>query len=122
MSLVGPRPEVLDEVVLYTADQKRVLEVQPGITDWASIKFRDEDEVLRGSKDPHRDYHILIRPEKMRLALEYVDHRSFWTDIKILWFTAKVVLCPPPVPPKPAINPSKAGINDVSYAQEQTRD
>lgn len=108
MSLVGPRPEVLEEVVLYSEEQKRILGVRPGITDWASIKFRDEDEILRGSPDPHRDYHLLIRPEKMRLGLAYVENHGFWTDMKILWTTAKVVLFPPPAGQKEIYEPSSA--------------
>jgi lipopolysaccharide/colanic/teichoic acid biosynthesis glycosyltransferase len=94
MSLVGPRPEVLDEVVCYSDEEKNLLLVRPGITDWASIKFRDEDEILRGSANPHRAYHERIRPEKVRLGLEYVQHRSFGTDLRILWVTFLAVLNP----------------------------
>jgi lipopolysaccharide/colanic/teichoic acid biosynthesis glycosyltransferase len=94
MSLVGPRPEVRDEVICYTAEEKNLLLVRPGITDWASIRFRDEDEILRGSTDPHRAYHELIRPEKVRLGLHYVQHRSFAMDLHILWLTLLAVLSP----------------------------
>jgi lipopolysaccharide/colanic/teichoic acid biosynthesis glycosyltransferase len=94
MSLVGPRPEVMDEVICYTAEEKNLLLVRPGITDWASIRFRDEDEILRGSTDPHRAYHELIRPEKVRLGLHYVQHRSFAMDLHILWLTVLAVLSP----------------------------
>jgi lipopolysaccharide/colanic/teichoic acid biosynthesis glycosyltransferase len=94
MSLVGPRPEVMDEVICYTAEEKNLLLVRPGITDWASIRFRDEDEILRGSTDPHRAYHELIRPEKVRLGLHYVQHRSFAMDLHILWLTLLAVLSP----------------------------
>ncbi len=94
MSLVGPRPEVMEEVILYTAEEKKLLQVRPGITDWASIRFRDEDEMLRGSKDPHRDYHELIRPQKVRLGLDYVQHASFLTDLHILFLTFLAVLTP----------------------------
>src|SRR6266513_929135 len=66
MSLVGPRPEVVQEVLLYTEEEKRLLEVRPGITDWASIRFRNEGEILRGSADPHTAYREKIRPEKIR--------------------------------------------------------
>ena len=72
MSLVGPRPEVVEEVALYTDEEKRLLGVRPGITDWASIRFRNEGEILRGSVDPHAAYREKIRPEKIRLGLEYV--------------------------------------------------
>ena len=92
MSLVGPRPEVLQEVVLYTEEEKRLLEVRPGITDWASIRFRDEGEILRGSADPHAAYREKIRPEKIRLGLEYVEGRSFLIDCKIIFRTLKAIL------------------------------
>ena len=92
MSLVGPRPEVLQEVLLYTEEEKRLLDVRPGITDWASIRFRDEGEILRGSADPHAAYREKIRPEKIRLGLEYVERRSFLTDCKIIVRTLKAIL------------------------------
>ncbi len=92
MSLVGPRPEVLEEVLLYTEEEKRLLEVRPGITDWASIRFRNEGEILRGSADPHAVYREKIRPEKIRLGLEYVERRSFLTDCKIIVRTLKAIL------------------------------
>ncbi len=92
MSLVGPRPEVLQEVLLYTEEEKRLLEVRPGITDWASIRFRNEGEILRGSADPHAAYREKIRPEKIRLGLEYVERRSFLTDCKIIVRTLKAIL------------------------------
>ena len=91
MSFVGPRPEVLEEVNGYTDEEKRLLSVRPGITDWASIKFRDEGEILRGSADPHQTYREKIRPEKIRLGLEYVEKHSFWTDCSILLRTMKVI-------------------------------
>jgi len=94
MGLVGPRPEVMDEVICYPAEGQNLLLVRPGITDWASIRFRDEDEILRGSTDPHRAYHELIRPEKVRLGLHYVQHRSFAMDLHILWLTLLAVLSP----------------------------
>lgn len=92
MSLVGPRPEVLQEVLLYTEEEKRLLEVRPGITDWASIRFRNEGEILRGSADPHAAYREKIRPEKIRLGLEYVERRSFLTDCQIIASTLKAIL------------------------------
>jgi lipopolysaccharide/colanic/teichoic acid biosynthesis glycosyltransferase len=94
MSLVGPRPEVMEEVIRYSDEEKNLLLVRPGITDWASIKFRDEDEILSGSADPHRAYHELIRPEKVRLGLNYVQHRSFAMDLHILWLTLLAVVTP----------------------------
>jgi lipopolysaccharide/colanic/teichoic acid biosynthesis glycosyltransferase len=92
MSLVGPRPEVMGEVIHYNEDEKQLLQVRPGITDWASIKFRDEDEILRGSPDPHHAYHEKIRPEKIRLGLEYVRSNSLLTDCRIIFQTLKVIL------------------------------
>jgi lipopolysaccharide/colanic/teichoic acid biosynthesis glycosyltransferase len=84
MSLVGPRPEVEQEVRLYTEEERRLLTVRPGITDYASIRFRNEGEILKGAPDPHEAYRRLIRPEKMRLALRYVNEQSLGTDLKIL--------------------------------------
>ena len=92
MSLVGPRPEVLDEVCRYTPRERQLLSVKPGITDWASIKFRNEDEILRGSTDPHLAYHEKIRPDKVRLGLEYVEKRSLLVDFKILLQTLRSVM------------------------------
>jgi len=91
MSLVGPRPEVLEEAQRYTAEEKELLEVRPGITDWASIRFRNEGEILRGAPDPHQAYREKIRPEKIRLGLEYVRHHSLLTDCKIVWQTLKAL-------------------------------
>jgi lipopolysaccharide/colanic/teichoic acid biosynthesis glycosyltransferase len=84
MSLVGPRPQVKWAVELYTPEQREVLTVPPGITDYASIHFPNEGELLRGSTDPDRDYMEKIHPEKMRLSLEYVRHRSLGTDLAVL--------------------------------------
>jgi lipopolysaccharide/colanic/teichoic acid biosynthesis glycosyltransferase len=92
MSIVGPRPEVMQEVVLYTDEEKRLLEVRPGITDWASIRFRNEGEILRGSVDPHQTYREKIRPEKIRLGLEYVQSHSFLTDCRIIARTLKAIV------------------------------
>ena len=91
MSLVGPRPEVLEEVRLYNDQEKHLLDVRPGITDWASIRFRNEGEILRGSADPHQAYREKIRPEKIRLGLEYVQKHSFLTDCRIIFDTLKVI-------------------------------
>jgi len=92
MSFVGPRPEVIQEVLLYTKEEKRLLEVRPGITDWASIRFRNEGEILLGSADPHAAYREKIRPEKIQLGLEYVERHSFVTDCKIIVSTLKAIL------------------------------
>lgn len=87
MSLVGPRPQVEHDVAKYTEQEKAILGVRPGITDWASIKFRNEGEILKDQPDPDQAYIDLIRPEKIRLQLHYVRNRSFVTDLKILWAT-----------------------------------
>jgi lipopolysaccharide/colanic/teichoic acid biosynthesis glycosyltransferase len=87
MSLVGPRPQVAWAVALYTDEDRRVLTVLPGITDYASVRFPDEGRILRGSTDPDADYMRLIHPEKMRLSREYVDQRSFRTDLRVIFQT-----------------------------------
>ena len=91
MSFVGPRPEVPAEVELYTPEERELLKVAPGITDWASMRFHNEGEILKGSPDPHRTYHEKIRPEKVRLGLEYVHRRSFWVDLQILFSTMSLL-------------------------------
>jgi len=87
MSLVGPRPQVRWAVDRYTPEEREVLTVRPGITDYASLHFSNEAEILKGSADPDRDYLEKIHPEKMRLALEYVKTRSFLVDLRIIWRT-----------------------------------
>lgn len=87
MSLVGPRPEVEEYTSLYSEDEKVILSVQPGMTDYASIKFIDLNKVLSRSEDPDYDYKYNIRPEKNRLRMEYALHHSFWIDMQILWLT-----------------------------------
>jgi lipopolysaccharide/colanic/teichoic acid biosynthesis glycosyltransferase len=91
MSIVGPRPEVPSEVETYSEEEKRILSVKPGITDWASIKFRNEGEILKGYEDPHKAYREIIKPEKLKLALQYVDEASFSTDLKIILKTVKLM-------------------------------
>lgn len=91
MSLVGPRPEVMEEVVHYTEAEKIVLSVRPGITDWASLKFHHEGEILKGTPDPHQTYHEKIRPEKLFLQIQYVRSNSLVTDIKIIFRTLRVI-------------------------------
>ena len=92
MSLVGPRPQVPWAVDLYTPEEKTILSVKPGITDYASLRFRDEGEILRGSTDPDKDYMEKIHPEKMRLSLEYVRTQSTWLDCRILASTVAAVV------------------------------
>ena len=91
MSFVGPRPEVKQYVDMYTEEEKAILTVRPGITDWASLWNPDEGAVLAGSDDPERDYLEKIRPQKLRWQLEYVRRRSFWVDIVIIAQTIRTV-------------------------------
>ncbi|HEV2381488.1 MAG TPA: sugar transferase [Terriglobia bacterium] len=91
MSLVGPRPEVPQEVTLYTEAERGLLQVLPGITDWASLQFHNEGEILKGSADPHQVYREKIRPEKIRLGLEYVSNHSVWIDLRIILATILTV-------------------------------
>jgi lipopolysaccharide/colanic/teichoic acid biosynthesis glycosyltransferase len=89
MSVVGPRPNVRDGGVdRYTADERKLLSVRPGITDLASIVFADEGEILRGSPDPHGLYDAAIRPWKSRLALLYIEQRNIDLDLAIVVLTA----------------------------------
>jgi lipopolysaccharide/colanic/teichoic acid biosynthesis glycosyltransferase len=88
MSLVGPRPEVEKYVNLYSPEEKAILTVRPGITDWASIWNSNEAAVLEGSHDPERTYEELIRPTKLALQILYVRDHSFFVDLKILFHTA----------------------------------
>jgi lipopolysaccharide/colanic/teichoic acid biosynthesis glycosyltransferase len=92
MSLVGPRPQVQWAVDLYSPEQREVLTVPPGITDYASVRFPNEGEILKGSADPDRDYMEKIHPEKMRLSLEYVRQRSLMTDLKVILQTFLAIL------------------------------
>jgi lipopolysaccharide/colanic/teichoic acid biosynthesis glycosyltransferase len=88
MSLVGPRPEVSKYVNMLAADERIILDVLPGITDWASIWNSNEAAVLEGSPDPEKSYEELIRPNKIALQLVYVRQRSLAVDIRILFHTA----------------------------------
>jgi lipopolysaccharide/colanic/teichoic acid biosynthesis glycosyltransferase len=87
MSFVGPRPEVPHYVNMFTEEEKAILSVRPGITDWASIWNPDEGAILAGSPDPEKTYLEKIRPEKIRLQLKYVKERSFWIDLRIIFQT-----------------------------------
>ena len=92
MSLVGPRPEVRHYVDYWTKEQLRVLDVRPGITDPASIKFRNENELLEKAEDPEKYYIEVIMQEKLRLYLEYVENHSFWYDIKLIFQTFAAII------------------------------
>ncbi len=87
MSLVGPRPEVRHYVDYWTSEQMHVLDVRPGITDPASIKFRNENELMEHAEDPEKYYIEVIMQEKLRLYLEYVQKHSFFGDIGLIFKT-----------------------------------
>ncbi len=92
MSIVGPRAEVPQYVALFTEEEKAILTVRPGITDWATLWIGDEGKILEGSEDPERSYMEKIWPEKHRLALEYVRNHSLRTDFEIMLKTLRVHL------------------------------
>ena len=92
MSLVGPRPEVRHYVDYWTPEQMHVLDVRPGITDPASIKFRNENELMGQAENPEDYYIHVIMQEKIRLYLEYVENASFLYDLKLIFRTFKVIL------------------------------
>ena len=92
MSLVGPRPEVRHYVDYWTPEQMHVLDVKPGITDAASIKFRNESEFLKKADDPEKHYIEVIMPMKLKLYLEYVNHHSFKGDIRLIFETIWTVI------------------------------
>ncbi|MCC6250957.1 MAG: sugar transferase [Bacteroidia bacterium] len=92
MSFVGPRPEVEKYVKLYNETQRKVFNVKPGITDWASIKYVHENEILAASNNPEKTYIEEIMPAKLLLNLDYVHKNSFFTDIKIMLLTLKAII------------------------------
>ena len=92
MSLVGPRPEVRHYVDYWTPAQMHVLDVRPGITDPASIKFRNENELMEQTEDPEKYYIEVIMQEKIKLYLEYVEEHSFFYDIALIFKTFWVIV------------------------------
>ena len=92
MSLVGPRPNVKTETDLYTHVEKGLLSVRPGITDFSSIIFSDEGEILKEKDDPDLTYNQLIRPWKSRLGLIYIENQSFLLDVKIIIYTLIAII------------------------------
>lgn len=88
MSFVGPRPNVKRETDLYTKVEKKLIDAKPGITDFASIVFADEGEILKDQDDPDIAYNQLIRPWKSRLGIFYIEHSSLLLDIKLIIWTA----------------------------------
>ena len=92
MSLVGPRPEVRHYVDYWTPEQMHVLDVRPGITDPASIKFRNENELMEKAKDPEKYYIEVIMQEKIKLYLEYVEKHNFFYDLGLIFKTFWVIV------------------------------
>lgn len=92
MSLVGPRPEVRHYVNYWTPEQMHVLDVRPGITDPASIRYRNENELLEKAEDPEKYYIEVIMQDKIKLYLDYVEKHGFWYDIKLIFQTFKAII------------------------------
>jgi lipopolysaccharide/colanic/teichoic acid biosynthesis glycosyltransferase len=96
MSLVGPRPQVKSHIEqCYTAEEMNLLNVRPGITDFSSIVFSDEGDILKDSTNVDRDYNRLIRPWKSRLGLLYAEKQGFWIDIKLIFLTIQAIINKP---------------------------
>ncbi|MDG1697367.1 MAG: sugar transferase [Polaribacter sp.] len=91
MSFVGPRPEVRQFVNLYSEIQKKVLNVKPGITDLASIEFRNENEILSKEEDPNQYYIDYIMPKKLEINLKYINQRNLLKDFVVIIKTIKVI-------------------------------
>ena len=92
MSLVGPRPNVKRETDLYTIEEKKLLTVRPGITDFSSIVFSDEGDILKDQSDPDIAYNQLIRPGKSMLGIFYIEKRNFLIDIKLVYLTVLAII------------------------------
>lgn len=92
MSFVGPRPEVKKYTDLYNAEQRKVLSVRPGITDYASIKFRNENDLLSISDNPEQLYISKIMPEKLELNMKYINDNNVFKDVKIIFDTFYTIL------------------------------
>jgi lipopolysaccharide/colanic/teichoic acid biosynthesis glycosyltransferase len=93
MSFVGPRPEVPRYVAIYPAELRdKVLSVRPGITDLASVHYRDEAALLARAADPEREYREVVLPAKLRLAAQYVEHATLRTDLRLIGLTLKALI------------------------------
>jgi lipopolysaccharide/colanic/teichoic acid biosynthesis glycosyltransferase len=90
MSFVGPRPQVIEYTKLYNAEEKLILNAKPGLTDYASLKFINLDEIL-GDENVDNKYQAEVEPEKNRLRLKYVKEQSLSTDLKILFNTVVMI-------------------------------
>lgn len=95
MSLVGPRPNTVKEVATYSLEERGLLAIRPGITDFASIVFSDEGQILAGAPNPDAEYERLIRPWKSQLGLIYVRNSSVWLDLKLIYLTALAIVDKP---------------------------
>ncbi len=94
LSIVGPRPEVARYVDLNNPVWRQVLSVRPGITDLATLVYRNEEELLSGAADPERYYRETLLPAKLKLNVEYLENRTWWTDIKLIFLTARYSFFP----------------------------
>ena len=94
MSLVGPRPEVRKYVDLYTSEQLKVLKVRPGITDYASVEYASENELLGAAKNPDKVYVDQIMPDKIRLNMKYIDHQNLKEYFKVIFLTISHIVKP----------------------------
>ncbi len=92
MSLVGPRPQIKRDVDLYSKAEKKLLEVSPGITDFSSIVFSDEGDILQGKENPDLAYNQLIRPWKSKLGIIYIENQSLILDLKLIIYTFIAIL------------------------------
>jgi lipopolysaccharide/colanic/teichoic acid biosynthesis glycosyltransferase len=92
MSLVGPRPNVKRETDLYTIEEKKLLSVRPGITDFSSIVFSDEGDILKDQSDPDIAYNQLIRPGKSMLGIFYIEKKNLLIDIKLIYLTLIAII------------------------------
>lgn len=92
MSLVGPRPEVRKYVDKYSSEQLRVLDVRPGITSLASIRYRNENEILAAAEDPEKAYVEHVMPDKLAIDIEYVKNANLWSDIKLIFSTFREII------------------------------
>lgn len=92
MSLVGPRPQILSEVKMYSDFEKNLLSIKPGITDFSSIIFSDEGDILKNSSDPNKDYNKLIRPWKSKLGVFYINNSNILIDLQLIILTVLSIL------------------------------
>ena len=91
MSVVGPRPEVPKYVAMYSAEQRQVLSVRPGLTDYASLEYFKENELLAASENPEKTYIDEVMPAKLALNMKYIHDMSILVDIQIIWRTVKAI-------------------------------